>query len=288
MSNRCCRAPSNQNALSCVSAGRGRSGRALLLFRLRRRFRGFAAAGSAGSPGPGLELEDPEPHRRDELALVGPVLDARRDEVADTEAGRLLVGDRLDDRRRRQVIAEMEIPVVLLLAVGRDHRREPGVVEQCHELVACVPAARGTGAHAAHDPGLEHHRRRHDLAVHRLLRSLWLRIDGVLVADGLDPVADHRLVHRVGAVLGLPGRFALELLEPGGERGLVGVHRRCHPSLLPPGGGHLARRAMPRPALAMISRCTSLTPPPKVLICAARPARSTSPCRTAPGEPAGR
>ena len=50
----------------------------------------------------------------------------------------------------------------------------------------------------------------------------------------------------------------------------------------------LACRAMPRPAVATISRSTSTTPPPNVLICAARAARSTSPWSTAPGEPAAR
>jgi len=36
---------------------------------------------------------------------------------------------------------------------------------------------------------------------------------------------------------------------------------------------------------ATISRCTSLTPPPNVLICADRPARSSRPLSTAPGDP---
>ncbi len=47
-------------------------------------------------------------------------------------------------------------------------------------------------------------------------------------------------------------------------------------------------RVMPSPAVATISRWTSLTPPPNVLICAWRPVASTRPRSTAPGEPGTR
>ena len=43
---------------------------------------------------------------------------------------------------------------------------------------------------------------------------------------------------------------------------------------------------IPSRIVATISRCTSLTPPPKVLICAALFIRSSSPSPNAPGEPA--
>ena len=42
---------------------------------------------------------------------------------------------------------------------------------------------------------------------------------------------------------------------------------------------------MPRPSVATMSRWTSFTPPPKVLIWQPRASRSTRPCSSAPGEP---
>src|SRR5262249_61081786 len=107
------------------------------------------------STGARLELEDAEPHGRDELAVVGAVVDACRDEVPDAEAGGLLVGDGLDDRRRRQVVAEMQVAVVLLLAVRRDYGSEAGVVEHAHALVARVAAGRRAGPDAPHHPRLD-------------------------------------------------------------------------------------------------------------------------------------
>ena len=77
------------------------------------------------------------------------------------------------------------------------------------------------------------------------------------------------------------------------RRGPVGVLGRAVRSLrrLGPGGHRFAQRdprRMPRPTVATISRCTSLTPPPKVLICAWRADSSSRPFSAAPGEPATR
>src|SRR6516225_10127282 len=74
-----------------------------------------------------------------------------------------------------------------------------------------------------------------------------VHIDRVAVADGLDPVVDHWLIHRVAgrARLGGAGRFDL-------RDGLVDV---CHRGTL----GTL------RPDAAIISRMTSFTPPPNVI-----------------------
>ena len=54
-----------------------------------------------------------------------------------------------------------------------------------------------------------------------------------------------------------------------------------------PLAAHRAHRApvMPNPAVATISRCTSLTPPPNVLIWAWRCDDSIRPRNNAPGEP---
>src|SRR6266542_3724491 len=86
---------------------------------------------------------------------------------------------------------------------------------------------------------------------------------------------------RIIAALGLTDLSALERLEPGEELGLVGrvggVGRRGHNPPSWRSDPYRARRAMPSPALAMISRCTSFTPPPNVFFCDARPARSAPP-----------
>src|SRR5205807_9080547 len=98
------------------------------------------------------------------------------------------------------------------------------------------------------------------------------------VTDGLAPMPDHGLVHRVGRQLGRAARTTFVGLDLGQEGG----------PLVDLGGRHCAsraRRAMPRPAAATISRCTSLTPPPKVLIWAERPISSIWPPNTAPGDP---
>ena len=104
-------------------------------------------------------------------------------------------------------------------------------------------------------------------------------VDRVLVPHGFDPVPDHGLVHGVGRNVGgaLGGTF--ERLQLGQESV---AHRVAHRVT------HRAARFMPRPAMATISRWTSFTPPPKVLICAPRAARSSRPRSTSPAEPGAR
>ncbi len=101
-------------------------------------------------------------------------------------------------------------------------------------------------------------------------------VDRIEIAHRLDPMADHRLVHRIGSDHLLSRRLADEGLQPflvgrlsarlvdapcrGFRRVRLGTRR-----------AHRAARFIPRPAMATISRWISLTPPPKVLIWACRP-----------------
>src|SRR4029453_12936811 len=60
-------------------------------------------------------LQDAEALGAHQLAVLVPVLGARGHEVAHTEAGGLLLRDGLDDRAGREVVAQPELPEVLLL-----------------------------------------------------------------------------------------------------------------------------------------------------------------------------
>ena len=181
----------------------------------------------------------------------------------------------LDHRRQREPVARAQLAEVLLLAVGGDDRREAVRVEQCEQLAVLVARIRRRAAEAVHDPRLDHRRRGDQAAVDRCRRGVGVVVHDELVADRLAPVADHRLVDGVGSGEGRPGLDPLERLQLGEEV----THVRC---------GHRGWRAMCSPAAATMSRCTSLTPPPKVLICAARAARSSWPRSTAPGDPSRR
>ena len=193
----------------------------------------------------------------------------------------LLRRDRVDDGGDLELVAGDQGSLVVLVAVGGHHRGEAGVVEQLHQPVGRAVAWRGAGRpgrlglqagpQAPHDPGLEHGGRGDDAGEAGVLGGLVVDVDRVVVPHGLHPVADHRLVDRVGPAGGVH--------RPTGPRTPAGRSSRSA------GVAHRAPRFMPRPAMARISRWISLTPPPKVLIWAWRAARSSSPWRTAPGEP---
>src|SRR5690606_1638231 len=79
-------------------------------------------------------------------------------------------------------------------------------------------------------------------------RSVLVDVDRVLVAQGVHPVVNHRLIHRVSGLAGPAGAGRLDLVDTGlqvrAPRGTLGTLS---------------------PAAAIISRITSLTPPPKVM-----------------------
>ena len=184
----------------------------------------------------------------------------RGDEVPGPQLRRLALRHRFDHRVEGDPVTGPQRPQILLLAVGGDDGGVSGAVQQSGQLVV-RPRAVGVAGEAAHRPGLEHGRRSDGV------RPL---VGGVGVTHGLAPVPDHRLVDRVLAHTGGRGRPALIGLEL-----LV-----CEPY-----GAHRRPLRIPSRIVATISRWTSLTPPPKVLICAARFIRSSSPSPKAPGEP---
>jgi len=177
--------------------------------------------------------------------------------------------------------------VVVLVAVGGDDRGEALVVEQDHHLLVRPAPLRGAlgpsllgqqrRAQAAHDPGLQHRRGSDDPGEPRRACRVLVHVDRVEIVHRLDPVADHRLVHRIGSDHLVARRLADEGLQPvlvgrPSPLFLVGGFRVLR---LGPRRAHRAARFIPSPAMARISRWISLTPPPKVLIWACRPARSS-------------
>ncbi|CKU13587.1 Uncharacterised protein [Mycobacterium tuberculosis] len=139
--------------------------------------------------------------------------------------------------------------MVGLLAVGGNHTDVAGVVEQLDDGSQRI-VLRTHSAQTHHGPHLNHGRWRDDSGVAGGASRRVVHIDGVAVADGLHPVVDHRLVHRVTGQARLAGPGRLDL----GNRFL----NVAHP-------GHLGTLGTLRPDAAIISRMTSFTPPPKVI-----------------------
>ena len=181
-----CATPSQKKRLSWVRAGfgRGREGAAAAA----RLARGRA------------ELEQPEAHAGDQLAVLVAIVGALGDEVAGSERRLLLLGDVLDHRFGAQQVARTQVALILLGAVGGDHRGEARFVEelQSGERARGAPRFAHLLRHQpGHRPRLEHGGRRHDAAVQRARRELRVGIHGVAIVDRVAPVTDHRQVHRV-------------------------------------------------------------------------------------------
>ena len=205
--------------------------------------------------------------RAGELA-VGQDVHPRGDEVPGPQLGGLAFRHRLDHRVVADPVARPQVTDVLLLAVRRDHRGVSGAVEQVEQLVVGRGAARAVAVprEATHRPCLKHRRRRYGVRP---------RVGGMGVAHRLAPVPDHRRVDQVLADAGAVPRAA-----PRTSSTRQGRSASSHPRSPFP-------RFIPSRIVATISRCTSLTPPPNVLICAALFIRSSSPSPKAPGEPPG-
>ena len=165
---------------------------------------------------------------------------ARGDEVALAHRRALRAGDRVEGARDPELLADADVALVGLLAVGAEHR---GVALLGEELRH--PGQRVLGrpppAEPGHRPHLGHRGRR--LAGGEPL---------VVVAHRVHPGADGRLVDRVR-------RDRLRRLA---ER--LDALGLGHDPLVPRLVAHRGTRGSPSPNIAISSRCTSCTPPPNV------------------------
>jgi hypothetical protein len=141
------------------------------------------------------ELQDPEVHRRDGLIADVPGT-AGRDEPALAKRRPLRAGHIHEASADRQLLAVPHIPVINLIAVGRDDRGVPGVIEYLGHLAKGITGV-ADAVQPWHRPDLDHRRRRDQPAVHRLGGRRGYGIDRVGVPDRFHPVPDHRQVHRV-------------------------------------------------------------------------------------------
>ena len=160
------------------------------------------------------------------------VVEPGGDEAPRAQPRALGIRDRLDDGAHQEPVADHQGAVVVLLAVGGDDRGEALVIEQGHHLLVRPAPLRGAlgpgllgqqrGAQAAHDPGLQHGGRGDELVVSRGARRLVGHVHRVVIAHRLDPVPDHRDVHRVGRQVRRTGR----LPDQRGQLGAVVRERR--------------------------------------------------------------
>src|SRR6185437_16893030 len=104
------------------------------------------ASGSGGVNGGGrglrFELEDAEVHRRDEFVRREPGAPGG-DEVALAERGALGAGDVEEPAPDGQLLTELEVAGVGLVAVGGDHRGAAGFVEYLVDQAQGVVAGAG-------------------------------------------------------------------------------------------------------------------------------------------------
>lgn len=203
--------------------------------------------------GPGLrsgrELQYPKVHLRDDLVIDAPRV-ARGEEPALSQRG-VLRADEVDELGAdRHLLAGRDVPVVDGVAVGRDHRCVTGRVEEFgHQTQRIV--VRADTVQATHGPDLSHRGRGDDPVVTGGTSGVGVDVDRVRVAHRLDPVVDHRPVDRVAARPRRTGARGLDLIGRGAD--LRWLH------------AHLFTRGRPSPAVPIMSRITSLTPPPKVM-----------------------
>ena len=191
----------------------------------------------------------------------GDVVEAGGDEAPRAQSGALRIRDRLNDGAHQQPVADHQGAVVVLLAVGGDDRGQALVIEQGHHLLVRPAPLRGAlgpgllgqqrGAQAAHDPGLQHGGRGDELVVSRGARRLVGHVHRVVIAHRLDPVPDHRDVHRVGRQVRRTGRLP-------DQRGQLGAVVRERRQLLEP----LRRRRRSGAAAAVTAPPGSSPAPP--------------------------
>ncbi len=176
------------------------------------------------------------------------------DEIALTQGGLLGADDADDLGAHRHLLAGLEVPVIGLVAVGGHDTDIPGIVEQLHRPAQRIIVGPGASQRPSWSrPGSSP-------AVPRCRDGPAARgrgcvdVDRVLVTDRVDPVVNHGLIHRVPSHrrLARPGRD--DLVDP-----RLKIRAHLSPSL------YRVTRGTRRPDAAIISRITSLTPPPKVI-----------------------
>ena len=193
----------------------------------------------------GLEFEYPPVHFGD-VFVADPPNDVLVDEPTLAETG-LLGSDHVAHLRGdADFLARLQVPVIRLLAVRRDHADVAVVVHQLHDRAHGI-VGRPFATQAEHRPHLNHGRWGDNSGVTDRAGRVLIPVDGVGVADGFDPAVDHRLVHRIAADTRLGDDGGFDLRE-----GLVDIR-------------HLGTLGTLRPDAAIISRITSFTPPPKVI-----------------------
>ena len=178
--------PSQKNLVSREDAG--------LIMASASRSCGTDAVGD-WSASAGLNFNDPPVHFGHVFVADLPG-DPLADEVALAECGVLGaddVGQLGDDA---DILAWTQVAVIRLIAVGGDDADKACVVEQFHDRTDGIVA--GTvAAEAHHRPHLDHRGRCDDARMACRLGRRLVDVDLILVAHGVDPVPDHRLVHRI-------------------------------------------------------------------------------------------
>ena len=196
----------------------------------------------------GLEFQYAPLHLGDILVTDAPG-DVLVDEPALTERGLLRADHVAHLGGDTDLLARPQIPVVGLLAVGGDHADIPCAVEQLHHRAHGI-VGRTLTAQTEHRPHLNHRRWGDNSRMPGIARRGLVGVDRVAVPEGLHPVVDDRLVHRI------PARARL---------GDDGGGDLCDFLLDAVRVGHRGTLGTLRPAAAIISRMTSFTPPPKVI-----------------------
>ena len=158
----------------------------------------------------GPELHD-APHHLGDILVTDLPADPLGDEEALTECGLLGADDIGQLGGDADLLARPQVPVIGLLAVGRDHADIPCVVEQPEDLGEWV-VGRTLTAEACHRPDLDHRGRGNDARMAGGFGRGLVDVDRVLVTHRVEPVVDHRLVHRMPTGPRLALSLGLDLL----------------------------------------------------------------------------
>ena len=230
---------------------------------VRRHLRPHDQGRGGGRPGLRAELEDPEVHGRHRLIPRVPG-GTRGHEPALTQRGPLGAGDVEQAGPHADLLTMPQVAVVDLVAVGGHDGGVAGLIERQRHRAERVVIAAAAAVQARHRPDLDHGGRGHEGPVPGGGRGRRVGVHRAGVADGLDPVADHRQVHRVAAGAGAALARGGDPPGAAADRVRLDVRRLGIRRAGRAGAAHRGTRGSPSPAVAMSSRWISLTPPPNV------------------------